>query len=362
MRDTFEKAAVAVASLVILPIIGESVVLFIQREDYDYARAISVALVLAGLAGLLFLIARIKSVRPRVVALSGVIIVGAGLFGFGLFLTLSGEVARTVAADTVYSLMITSGALMVGAGIFLIDEQRRTALKETAVRAAAEHERTSMEARQSSELAATEERYMAELAALRTELTKAREARARMEDSLSADPTSVAPPHEVNLINVTGGQARLAKYDSYTRAHDALVGIVQELLDPLDLHYVAYFIDGECVFYLDIFDDRKLGRFFSGRGTAESRRKGYESYGRFLNVLMTNLNAKFKKIDSGLLLRVVLDVEKGALYYYHVEEDKFVIGVTMDQAKVHEADRKMVTVVDEIRVSLGHRPIADLNR
>jgi hypothetical protein len=79
---------------------------------------------------------------------------------------------------------------------------------------------------------------------------------------------------------------------------------------------------------------------------------------------MAKLNSEFRALDSGTLIRLVLDVERGALYYYvvHSESERFLVGVTLDQDMVHVTDRKLQTLVDDIRHHLGHPRITELER
>ena len=80
--------------------------------------------------------------------------------------------------------------------------------------------------------------------------------------------------------------------------------------------------------------------------------------------IIAKLNAEFRNMDSGALIRLVLDVERGALYYYvvHSESERFLIGVTLDQDMVHVTDRKLQVLVDDIRHHMGHPRITELEK
>jgi hypothetical protein len=185
---------------------------------------------------------------------------------------------------------------------------------------------------------------------------------------LESDPYQGRPRdpqvgREARLLPASAN-ARLIRYKDFTasgRALDRVIDIVGKNLSIVDLHYVAFFVDERCHFSMDVFEDDHLSGMFAGV-SEDQRRDQYVHQGLRLNRLVEAYNAEFRGIDVGILLRVVLDVERGALYYFYVDDRRFLVGVTLDQRQVHEADTKMVNVVDEIRFLLGHKRLEDLNR
>jgi hypothetical protein len=127
-----------------------------------------------------------------------------------------------------------------------------------------------------------------------------------------------------------------------------------------DLHYVAYYVDGRCAFYVDVFDHHAIESYFT-EVTQDRRREEYLRLAIHLNEWLPGMNHSFDGIDSGVLIRVVLDVERGAFYYYKVDSRRFVIGVTLDQSVVHKADSVMTKLAREVQVLLGHRTNPDFN-
>ena len=175
-------------------------------------------------------------------------------------------------------------------------------------------------------------------------------------------PRSIPQPVSEQRLSIAGAEALLRRYRDFgAGATDRIVDICKPVIAPTDLHFVAYFVNHSCRFYLDVLDDPKLSRFFDN-ATPDGRRDQYVEHGYYLDRLLTGLNRSFLKIDSGILIRVVLDVERGALYYYWLDEHRYLIGVTLNQEMVDKADRKMVHLVDGIRESLGHKKIGDLDR
>lgn len=157
------------------------------------------------------------------------------------------------------------------------------------------------------------------------------------------------------------GSALIRTFRTYGgRGIDRILAAAESQLSTEDLHYIAYHVDGLCQFSIDVLDHPNIPA--DDKVTGDQRRAQYLRHGVKLNRLMVGLNQEFRSIDSGILLRVVLDVERGALYYFWVDDARFLIGVTMDQSQVHKADAKMVQLVDSVRPLLGHKRIEDLNR
>jgi hypothetical protein len=132
-------------------------------------------------------------------------------------------------------------------------------------------------------------------------------------------------------------------------------------LSPTDLHFVAYYTPaGECVFYVDVLDDDLMDHY--DVDDTPERRRQYELHGRHIRYITGKLDKRLRPLDSGILVRVVLDVQKGAIFYYNLETDGFLIGVTLDQSQVDETDRKLSTLANDILVRRGRRPNDDFYR
>lgn len=68
--------------------------------------------------------------------------------------------------------------------------------------------------------------------------------------------------------------------------------------------------------------------------------------------IVTRLDSYMRRLEGGILIRTVLDVEQGALYYYWIDRNVYLTGLTMDQSKVLVADEKLRTLVNAV----GHLP------
>lgn len=129
------------------------------------------------------------------------------------------------------------------------------------------------------------------------------------------------------------------------------------------LHYVSLFTRDRFQFSTDILERPELDLYFGPESTRDQRRRRYREKGGSLGEVVRQLNPHLNDIESGKLIRLVLDVELGALYYYWVNDYNFLVGVTLKQIFVNEADAKMEKLVDEIRrIDLGERPVAELEQ
>jgi hypothetical protein len=140
-----------------------------------------------------------------------------------------------------------------------------------------------------------------------------------------------------------------------------LVEIVQRQLDVKDLHLLAFFDnDGACQFYADLLDDDGL----ANRVRRDSRelRMSYVAHGRHVRALVGRLDRRLADLDTGRLVRVVLDVERGALFYYHLGTVGFLVGVTLIQDRVDPTDWKMSDLANEFLKEHGGRPDDDFYR
>jgi len=109
---------------------------------------------------------------------------------------------------------------------------------------------------------------------------------------------------------------------------------------PADLHLVALYSTGKVELLADCFDHESLRPFFTHMHPS-ARRAFYEGFGRELDALVLRLNSATNQVLGGLLHRVVLDVEQGAIYCYRLRTGVYLLGVTLLQKQVHAADVKM---------------------
>jgi hypothetical protein len=145
-----------------------------------------------------------------------------------------------------------------------------------------------------------------------------------------------------------GYRVMLVKFPGFRPAEEEeVVNLCRASLHPHDLHFVAYYVDGHCRFYLDVLDESDLNRFFRGDNRTE-RRLIYERTGRQLWWTLSRLNAYLGRLGGGVLIRTVLDVEEGGIFYYWIGKNVYLVGITLHQARVLDVDEKLRRLANTI--------------
>ena len=121
---------------------------------------------------------------------------------------------------------------------------------------------------------------------------------------------------------------------------------IRAAVDPDDLHLVTLQASYRAELAVDHLGHPRTARFFS-LISVEARRKFYRDFARELPRTVGQLGRLARSSVGGALLRGILDVEQGAIYCYRVGAGDYVVGVTLDQTQVHNADVKMA------RLALG---------
>ena len=89
--------------------------------------------------------------------------------------------------------------------------------------------------------------------------------------------------------------------------------------------------------------------------SAHQRRGLYEQEGLALIELRRSLEGRLGRLHTGRLVRVVLDVEQGAIYYYEVSREpaRHLVAVTLDQDHVYTVDAELEALKGTLRRLLG---------
>lgn len=305
MRNEWPKRLSALlGSSLIIPVVGEFAIALINSERFNLGRALVFVGILGGCAiGLLSTKLRQLSLRLAIAVF--LIVAGVAGVAFGFLLAVIPDLLHDdTVADITGIVTVSAGLFILCAGLLLLYDHRPGETLDEAASAA------------------------------------------------------------TDTAGIPGGHVVLRRFPAYrAEACDGIVDLCRRRLDAADLHYLAFYVDKQPVFRLDVLNDPALGRFYGMVGP-EERRTAYERHGRTVEAMMTKLNNEFRGMDSGALIRLVLDVERGALYYYvvHSESGRFVIAVTLDQDMVHVTDRKLQVLVDDIRHYLGHPRMTELER
>jgi hypothetical protein len=312
-RVTFSDSLIKlIVAIFVVPAPFEIVIGVVKRESYDFRR---LAIIVGALSVLAALLALMRNRRVYVQSVVGyyLVLAGAAIAAFGIAVTLWSEalLATKLAPwveTTVSALTPSVGLLLVASGVYLIREQ---------------HHRIR-------------------------------------EDLDEPSPENISAPRTIRIKNENASLWRSNIFTTRPGA-DGIVELCKKHLSLVDLHYVAYYTaDGTCLFYVDFLDDDGMAHF--DVPDIPNRRRLYEQEGRHLRSVATKLDKRLRALDSGMLIRLVVDVEKGALFYYNIKREGFLIGVTLDQSQVDPADRKMSTLANEILTFRGGRPDDDFYR
>jgi hypothetical protein len=103
------------------------------------------------------------------------------------------------------------------------------------------------------------------------------------------------------------------------------------------LHYLALYWDDVMLVEADMLDGDDVAQFPSSLTSGE-RRDMYRRYGREIQLQIAEF-AGLAEAGAGCpVLRAVFDVEQGAIFYYRISDDRFLMAVTIRQNWVSQAD------------------------
>ena len=122
------------------------------------------------------------------------------------------------------------------------------------------------------------------------------------------------------------------------------VALCRDKIHPRDLHLVALFDEGTLVFSVDVFNDERILIDRPGTVTAAARRGRYQDKGLELPAYIRELARTARGVIGGPLQRAVLDVEQGAIYYRRLDNFRYVMGVTLFQDQVKQAENLLAEI------------------
>jgi hypothetical protein len=143
------------------------------------------------------------------------------------------------------------------------------------------------------------------------------------------DGSGELSPSGAGVDTAAGAVTRGAPGDTM----DLLRGIVR----ADTVQYAAYHRYGEQLCAADVLDDPSITSFFDRLISPEDRRGLYDRLGADLGMLALQLGGDTED-TLGEVRRFVLDVEQGAIYCYRLRNNDHLVGVTIDQNRVSQAD------------------------
>ncbi|OXS35118.1 hypothetical protein [Streptomyces sp. XY006] len=159
--------------------------------------------------------------------------------------------------------------------------------------------------------------------------------------TLAAESVKPPPAAAVPAATDTADSAESSAYtvESAADTPTELTDLLRTALHVDSLHYVAYYAAGAPVCAADIFRHSALSTYFGGSTTPQQRRDKYSLLGQLLPGVTHRMNTSLHALMDGRIHQVVLNVEQGAVYFQHLEEDRYLLGVSLDHSRLAEADR-----------------------
>lgn len=123
--------------------------------------------------------------------------------------------------------------------------------------------------------------------------------------------------------------------------------VVDAFVRDTSLDYLAYYKNG---LVIERYNPR-IGQELLAQGINNSvndQIAEYSRIGRDLFNTIDHINEDFKDLKQNVLVRVVLDVKKGGIFYYHIDDDtsSYLVGATINQDNMEDgsADQIMKNV------------------
>lgn len=126
-------------------------------------------------------------------------------------------------------------------------------------------------------------------------------------------------------------------------ADQRVASLFLDLVHPSDLQLVAHCRSGQVELSVDQLSDPQLGPYFQEISVTE-RRLFYQNLCRQFPIVVRKLGRMAASATDSKVERVVLDVEQGAIYYYRIRPGEYLVGVTIDQRQVAQADDKIAKI------------------
>lgn len=112
-------------------------------------------------------------------------------------------------------------------------------------------------------------------------------------------------------------------------------------LAPNSLIYLARNRQGTIVEEADLFDHDEVAAARPAHLNAGSVRSFYRRLTNEFGMHSRQLGQTTRQAVRGRMLRIVLDVEQGAVYYYRLGPADYLVGVTVNQSQVARADEEV---------------------
>ncbi|WP_150187683.1 hypothetical protein [Streptomyces venezuelae] len=158
-------------------------------------------------------------------------------------------------------------------------------------------------------------------------------------------------------VTGTGAPPEVRRASHVTDDSDVFVELCANALSETGLHHVAQYRWGVFGYSVDILDrlPEAQGGGFGGSGGKEQdvRRERFVRLGRQLHYVLGRMDHVLRSVDSGKLIRSVLQVGDGAVFHYYFRADDCLTGVSLGADTVDAGDRAMAELVGAFRQEIG---------
>ncbi|WP_131732741.1 hypothetical protein [Actinomadura formosensis] len=154
-------------------------------------------------------------------------------------------------------------------------------------------------------------------------------------------------PEDAGTDEPAAGTGRLSSPHRWG-AESACTDRMAALLNPAELIYMALVRDGRVVEETDLWSHERVVETWLPEDDPESRRSYYRRLAGECGLYARQLGQIARLAMRGRMLRIVLDVEQGAIYHYRLGPTEYLVGVTLNQKRVSQADEKIGDLAAEL--------------
>lgn len=135
---------------------------------------------------------------------------------------------------------------------------------------------------------------------------------------------------------------------------NSFIGLCEEALSEPGLHHVAEYRWGVFNYSVDILDRLRTpqGRGFWGT-EQDVQRERLVRLGRQLHYILGRMDHVLRSVDSGKLIRSVLQFDDAAVFHYYFRMDDYLTGLSLGEGTGEAGDRAMADLVASFRREIG---------
>ncbi|WP_329254350.1 hypothetical protein OG417_12235 [Actinoallomurus sp. NBC_01490] len=158
--------------------------------------------------------------------------------------------------------------------------------------------------------------------------------------SAEASPTETPSPEAP-----ARGEAVRSAVQLRSSPLSTLGGRLPDLLSPDELIYLAHCRTGDILAEADLLDHEQVIELRPPHLPPSAMRTLYRRMAEEFAMFTRQLSQLARQAIRGRMLRIVLDVEQGAFFYYRLGPRDYLVGVTTNQKRVSQADQAMGELV-----------------